>query len=193
MTDQQLIEKFLSGNVQAFNTLVWRWQKPIINFSYRYVGELETAKEIAQETFIRVHQNLKRLQDQSKFSTWIYSIALNLCRDNMKRKKRIFVSLDDLRDENNTTLPEELWTEAADRPDENAHRSDLARRVQCAIQALPEEQRTVIIMKEYQGLKFTEIADILKIPINTAKSRMYNGLAALGKALAGMKITQEAL
>ena len=128
MTDQALIEKFLGGDISAFNTIVWRWEKPICNFAYRYVGGLDMAKEVTQQTFIRVYKNLHRLKDLSRFSTWLHQIALNICRDEMKRKKRVFLSVQDLeqRTEEGGALPEALQDISESRPDATAHKRQLA-------------------------------------------------------------------
>jgi RNA polymerase sigma-70 factor (ECF subfamily) len=195
MTDQALINKFLDGDVAAFNTLVWRWEKPIFNFAYRYVGGVETAKEATQQTFIRAYKNLHRLNDTARFSTWLHQITLNICRDELKRQKRIFVSVEGLQSdtESGSSLPRELWDTPGDRPDSNTHNAQLADILKRALRSLPEEQRVVVVMKQYQGLKFSEIADILKEPINTVKSRMYYGLSALRRILKEWDIDQEAI
>ena len=195
MTDQVLIEKFLNGDVSAFNTIVWRWEKPICNFAYRYMGGLEMAKEVTQQTFIRAYKNLHRLRDSSRFSSWLHQIALNICRDELKRNKRRYVSVQELElnSESGSNLPLELSDSPSDRPDSSAQKVQLADILKKALQEIPEEQRVVVIMKEYQGLKFNEIADILNEPLNTVKSRMYYGLNALKKILLEWKINQEEL
>ena len=100
MTDTTLILRYLSGDIGAFNILVWRWEKPIYNFVLRTMGNTETAKDICQITFIRTFKELKRLRDPEKFSPWIYRVALNLCRDEMKKKKnRYMVYIDEVRED----------------------------------------------------------------------------------------------
>lgn len=194
MTDEA-IEKFLHGDISAFNTIVWRWQKPICNFAYRYVGELELAKEVTQKTFIRVYKNLHRLKDASRFSTWLHQIALNICRDELKKGKRRFISVHDLESggEMGNYTPGELRDDPNQRPDAHAHKQQLAAILKKALEEIPEEQRVVVIMKEYQGLKFNEIAEILNEPLNTVKSRMYYGLTALRKVLSEWNIQREEL
>lgn len=195
MTDPELIAKFLDGNVEAFNTLVWRWEKNVYNFVLRYLGDRETAKDVCQKTFIRVYQNLHRLREPERFSTWLYQIAVNICRDEVKsRRRRNTTSLENLLESrdgsytqvhNNTDLKLE--------PDQHANQRDLREVLARALQAVPEEQRVVIIMKEYQGLKFTEIAEILQTSVNTVKSRMYYGLTAIQKVFKKWKIYEEML
>jgi RNA polymerase sigma-70 factor (ECF subfamily) len=195
MTDGALIKQFCEdGQVNAFNTLVWRWQKPIFNFVLRYLGDPEEAREIAQQTFIKAFRNLPGLKEHARFSTWLYQIAVNLCRDEIKkRRRRRTFSLEGLQENSEQSNAHESLTVAdeAANPDAIVSRKELRDILARALQELPEEQRVVVIMKEYQGLKFTEIAEALGIPLNTAKSRMYYGLAALRKILAQWQFDQE--
>ncbi len=185
MSDQELVEKFVNGQATAFNALAYRWQKKIYQFAWRLTCSAESAQDICQETFIRAYRNLHRLQDREKFSTWLYQIALNLCKDRHKTKKRWFVSIQELVSEHAETqaLPKPLWSDETEQPDQQALRQETCKLIQDALAALPEEQRIVVIMKHYQGFKFDEIADILQEPVNTVKSRMYYGLTAMRKSL----------
>jgi len=194
MTDAQLIEKFLKGDVNAFNTLVRRWEKSIYNFLLRQAGKPEEAKDLCQEAFIRAYRSLKQLRDPQKFSTWMYRIALNACRDEMKkRQRRKTFSLNGF-DEHGEDSPNpglEMEKNASTDPHIAAQNRDVKALLNRALQTIPEEQRVVIIMKEYQGLKFTEIAETLGISVNTAKSRMYYGLSALKKVFDQWNIDRE--
>jgi len=195
MTDQQLISRFADGDVEAFNTLVWRWQKPIFNFTMRYIGVSEDAKDITQRVFIKVHKNLKSLKDNGKFSSWLYQIALNLCRDESKsRYRRSKSSLDALQETINFDISNETDESAykTHSPEAVLQRSDLRSLLDKALEKIPKEQKEVVIMKEFQGLKFIEIADVLNLPVNTVKSRMYYGLSALRKVMDHWKIDLEA-
>ncbi len=187
MDDTQLIEQFRSGNTEAFNHLVTRWQKPIHRFAFRYFADREEAADITQKTFIKAYQNLDSLKDSDKFSSWIYRIASNLCidetRQNGKRKK-----INSL----------ESWIEgsevaAVNTPETKLEKNELGKLMQKALLAIPDDQRTVIILKEYEGLKFREIAHILQESENTVKSRMYYGLNALRKIFKKWNIEKEAL
>lgn len=194
MTDAQLIEKFLAGDVNAFNTLVRRWEKNIYNFLLRQAGKPEEAKDLCQEAFIRAYRSLKQLRDPQKFSTWMYRIALNVCRDEMKkRQRRKTFSLNGF-DEHGEDSPNpglKMEKNASTDPHIAAQNRDVKALLNRALQSIPEEQRVVIIMKEYQGLKFSEIAETLGISINTAKSRMYYGLSALKKVFDQWNIDRE--
>lgn len=196
MTDAQLIRRFLDGDVGAFNTLVWRWEKSLYNFVLRYIGNREDSKDVCQKTFIRVYRKLHRLREPNKFSTWLFQIAINICRDELKRQKRhSHISLEQLRENRNgvETFAADLRGAAQSHPETQAHNRDLFELLNHALQNIPEEQRVVIIMKEYQGLKFTEIAEILQTSVNTAKSRMYYGLTALRKVFKKWEINEEIL
>jgi RNA polymerase sigma-70 factor (ECF subfamily) len=203
MTDGDLITKFLSGpdtpeGVSAFNTLVWRWEKPMYNFILRYLGKREEARDLTQQIFIKVYRNLPRLKDRERFSPWIYQIAANLCRDLIKqRRRRQSFSLENLQESgalDEAAHPElTLHPEASLHPDKVVSRNELKGILEKALREIPEEQRVVVIMKEYQGLKFTEIAEALGVSVNTIKSRMYYGLSALKKILAQWRIDEEAM
>lgn len=195
MTDTEIIRLILNGERSRFNLLIWRWEKPIYNFILRYLGNRELAREVNQKTFIRVFKNLNKLKDPDKFSSWIYQIAANLCKDEIKKMShRELISLDLIQENNESDgyrLPEELCDSQRSLPDEKLNRKQISHIVQKALQQLPEEQRVVIIMKEYQGLKFKEIAAALNQPLNTVKSRMYYGLNGLRKIFEQWQITEE--
>lgn len=196
MTDEQLIRKYLDGDIEAFNTLVWRWQKPIYNFTLRYFKDREHAKDATQRVFMKVFKNLKHLKDTRKFSSWIYQIALNLCKDETKSKYyQTTSSLDELKENKNFDLSSETDASAysGNNPESTLERRELRSLLERALDHIPEEQKEVVIMKEFQGLKFIEIAEILELPINTVKSRMYYGLHALRKILDKWKIDKEAV
>ncbi len=193
MTDANLIANYLKGDMSSFNTLVWRWEKPMFNFIYRYLGDSELAKDATQRLFIKMYKNLHKLKEHARFSAWLYQIAANLCKDELKRmKRRNSVSLDSIR-ENHSENAIDLSDASANDPNADVSQSELEQLIKQALQAIPEEQRIVIIMKEYQGLKFAEIAEALGEPINTVKSRMYYGLSALRKVFERWNINQEVL
>lgn len=195
MTDTELIEKFLIGEIGAFNKIVWRWEKSIFNFILKMNGDFETSKDICQKTFIRAYKSLKKLKDHTKFKTWLYQIAVNLCRDELRRKKQHnMVSIEKLQEdcEEGAILPENLISKGCNSPDFQRNQEEIRSLLNEAFKKIPEEQRVVIIMKEYQGLKFSEIAEILNQSTNTIKSRMYYGLAALRKVFEQWDIKKEA-
>ncbi len=196
MTDIELINQIIDGDRSGFNLLVRRWEKTIYNFSLRYLGKKELARDVTQKTFIRVHKSIHKLRDAKKFSSWIYQIAANLCKDEIKRlASRDFLSIDLINEnnENGHLMPDELIESEFNQPDAELNNKQIGTIIQKALQQLPEDQRIVIIMKEYQGLRFREIAETLGEPLNTVKSRMYYGLSGLKKIFQKWEITEEML
>ena len=195
LSDEALIEKFIAGSTEAFNFLVWRWQKKIYSFVYRYVQDTDDAKDITQMTFIRVFKNIRKLRDRTKFRSWLYQIEANISKDELKkRNRRDFTSVDEEWENENgrKMVHNELLTTGANQ-DREMDSKDLENIIKYALKQIPEEQRIVIILKEYQHLKFTEIAEILKMPVNTIKSRMYYGLKNMKEILLKNNIDEEVL
>ena len=172
-TDQYLLDLALRGDADSFGRLVERWQSRVFGFILRYTGDREDARDLTQDTFAKAYQNLGRLSDPTSFPAWVYKIALNECRMRFRRSKRSKqVDLDEDR--------EAAGAEVDERTPETAYRqTELQRVFESVFEELPGEQRAVIVMKEYQGLKFREIAEILDVPLSTVKSRLYLGLKAL--------------
>jgi len=193
MNDADLIKKYLDGDISSFNTLVWRWEKPLYNFSLRFLGDTELAKDVTQKAFIKAYKNLKGLKDASKFSSWIYQITSNLCKDEFKRMKRHQSISLELMMENHKDHSIDLADSSLPDPSSDLNQIELEELIKRALQSIPAEQRIVIIMKEYQGLKFAEIAEALGESINTVKSRMYYGLNALRKVFNRWNINEEVL
>jgi RNA polymerase sigma-70 factor, ECF subfamily len=180
-TDEELVARSISGDNESFNELILRWERPIYALAYRTIGREEDARDVCQETFLRAFRALPRFRGQAKFSSWLYRIALNLCRDWMRRERRTPV----------VQPPEDIdlmELAAAAEPSESIEdlvaRKDVSRAVERAMALLPEEQRTAIVLKEYHGLTFQEIAELQGCPLSTVKTRLYQGLAVLRRELA---------
>ena len=187
-TDEELVALSRGGDLDSFNQLVLRWERPIYALAYRVLGREEDARDVAQETFLRAFRALKGFKGQSKFSSWLYRIALNLCRDWIRRERRAPVSQVpegmDISELAGAAVPSELI-------EDRVSRQQLGRVVGRVMAGLPEEQRTAIILKEYHGLTFQEIAELLDCPLSTVKTRLYQGLTVLRRQLreAGVKST----
>jgi RNA polymerase sigma-70 factor (ECF subfamily) len=180
-TDEELVARSMGGDLDSFNQLVLRWERPIYALAYRVIGREEDARDVCQETFLRAFRALKGFKGQAKFSSWLYRITLNLCRDWIRRERRQPIA----------QAPEgvdliELASEAtpSESIEELVARREIGRAVARAMADLPDEQRTAIILKEYHGLTFQEIADLLACPLSTVKTRLYQGLTVLRKQLA---------
>ena len=179
-TDEELVARSQGGDLDSFNQLVLRWERPIYALAYRVIGREEEARDVAQETFLRAFRALKGFKGQAKFSSWLYRITLNLCRDWMRRERRTPVAqppdgVDIIELAGESTPSESI--------EDLVSRHELGRAVARAMSQLPEEQRAAIILKEYHGLTFQEIADQLDCPLSTVKTRLYQGLTVLRKQL----------
>ncbi len=172
--DEEIIRKAQTGNPIAMNRLVERWYPRIYHFALRYTLDANDAKEIGQNTFISVFQNINQLREPSKFKYWLYRIAHRHCRKFYKEQHRQF-PLEGLNGDTQLII-----TDGGQR---NLERDERKVLIIKALQDIPQNQREVIVLKEYEGLKFKEIAKILNISENTAKSRMYYGLKAMKKIL----------
>lgn len=194
MNDTQLVQNFLDGDHEAFNKLVGRWQGPIHRFAFRYFGCADDASEITQQTFIRAYHKLDTLDEPSRFSSWIYRIANNLCLDELKRAgRRKSRSLEVLKKATGTSRAGSVKQDdgTTGNGERDLLRNEAVVLLHKALLQLPVEQRVVVIMKEYEGLKFREIAEILDEPENTIKSRMYYGLSSLRATFKKWNINRE--
>ncbi|HNR39360.1 MAG TPA: sigma-70 family RNA polymerase sigma factor [Acidobacteriota bacterium] len=180
------IRRFLAGDEGAFQAIMNRWHRPIVNFLYRCTGSQDDAAELAQETFQTVARRLGDLKDPARFSSWIYKIALNHSRMRMrKQRNRQMESLDAQTFENNEPKDsyQSLTLNTSLSPEERLSKQEMARVVRQALDRIEPKQREVIVLKEYSGLRFHEIAEVLDAPISTIKSRMYLGLESLRREI----------
>jgi RNA polymerase sigma-70 factor (ECF subfamily) len=190
MTDESLMAAYQKGDLQAFALLVERYERPLWNFLRRFVNDMALAEDLLQETFMRVVKSAASWKEQAKFSTWLYTIARNLCIDQQRRNAlRTTTSLDAAAraaDADRTSAPplgERLA--GGDRGGEAAAiTQQLAIQIEAAIAALPTSQREVFLMREVLGLPFAEIATALGENVATIKSRMRYALMHLRQALA---------
>jgi len=173
--DEDLVAAFQSGDIAAFDQLVHRWDRRVQGVVYRLVGNYDEARDLSQEAFLKAYRALGTFKKEARFSSWLYQIAINAARDRLRRRRRrMDLSLDDLEEAAAPALRDV-------RPSvlERLESDDLARAVAAAMAALPEEQREVVILKEYEGFTFPEIAEALDVPLSTVKTRLYRGLAQL--------------
>ena len=179
-TDEELVARSIGGDADSFNELVVRWERPIYALAYRTIGREDDARDVCQETFLRAFRALPGFRGQAKFSSWLYRIALNLCRDWIRRERRtpVVQAAEDV-----DLMEMAAATEPSESIEELVARKDLTRAVERAMALLPEEQRTAIILKEYHGMTFQEIADMQGCPLSTVKTRLYQGLTVLRRHL----------
>ena len=171
--DSKIIDRVLDGDTNAFNLLVWQWEKPIYNYIYRMVGNPDDALDLCQESFLKSFRELGTLKDKDRFSSWLYRIAHNVCYSRFRKDKgKTFVELD---------------------PNVGASRMPIENRlaVEKALGQLPDDQREVVVLKVYHGLKFDEIAAVQDAPVSTVKSRLYMGFDKLKLVLGEQVIDRE--
>ncbi|MBI4475970.1 MAG: RNA polymerase sigma factor [Acidobacteria bacterium] len=180
LNDEELVTRALAGETESFNELMTRWERPIYTLAYRVIGREEDARDVCQEAFLRAYRGLAGFRGQAKFSSWLYRITLNLCRDWIRRERRTPV----VGTPEGVDLVELAGSHGpVETIEDRVARRDLGRAVARALQQLPDEQRVAIVLKEYHGMTFQEIADLVGCPLSTVKTRLYQGLAVLRKHL----------
>ncbi len=181
MTENDLIKRCKKGDREAFNNLFVNYQHQVINIAYGMLSDREDAFDAAQEVFVRVYKNIESFKEESYIATWIYRITSNVCSDILRKRQRSakVVSINQMSEENKETdIPDTAPT-----PEENAFLSERQRAVREAISELREEYRAVITLCDIEEMSYDDIADILKIPKGTVKSRINRARAALKKNL----------
>ena len=182
-TDEALAQRAREGDTRAFEMLVNRYQARLYNYIRRMMGNAAEAEDLFQDTFMKVYNNLDRFRPEGSFRGWLYRIATNTCRDALRRRKlRWAFSLDARRNPDDVPLGERYSANSPD-PAEKAAESELAERLAAAVQALSVKHRSVFLMARYDGMSYEEIAETLKIPVGTVKSRMNKAVNTLMDAL----------
>ena len=181
-SDDDLIHDLRAGNTDSLGILVARWEGPLFRFVYRLLDRKDDARDVCQETFLRILRKSDRFREGARFSTWMYQIALNLCRDHLRRRRRWGAIIEEKIEASGELRP--AAPSGAHDPAEQLASRERSAAVALALAEIPPEQREVLVLKEFEGLKFREIAEILGCPESTVKSRMYYGLTGLKSALA---------
>ena len=170
------------GDTLAFNRLVLKWEKKVFNIALRILQERDEAEEATQEIFLQAYRNIKRFRQASRFSTWLYRIALNHCITRIRqRPPGVHLSLDE---GDNAVYPHKQL-HIPETQFERVLRLEQHDRVNDALVHLTPEQRAVVELKFFQGMTFEDIAAVLEIPLSTIKSRLYTGLELLKVHLVG--------
>jgi RNA polymerase sigma-70 factor (ECF subfamily) len=190
-SDESLMEAFRDGDANAFEALVWRHRRGLYNFLLRSVRNSSRAEEMLQDVFLRVIRAKDRYRRRAKFTTWVYTIARNLCVDESRRSRfRGHESLDAprRRSDGERGGATRLASIEADQvaTDDAADAPRLRARLATAVAQLPEDQREVFLMRQFAGLSFREIGDAVGAPENTVKSRMRYALEKLRDELADL-------
>jgi RNA polymerase sigma-70 factor (ECF subfamily) len=185
-SDENLMLRFRDGDSRAFEQLLLRHRRPVYAFVLRFIGSHNSAlaEDLTQEAFLRVVKNARSYEHQARFTTWLYTMARNLCVDALRRgKHRRAQSLDAPSDHQDGPSLLERTADCSAPPDRRAINHELGQRLKQAVDALPDDQREVFLMREVADLQFKEIAAIVGIPENTVKSRMRYALEKLREAL----------
>jgi RNA polymerase sigma-70 factor, ECF subfamily len=173
---EQLIQRAISGDGEAFGEIVHAWEKRIYALCYGILGTEQDARDATQETFIAAYRNLKSFRGEAKVSSWLHRIAVNQCITRQRRSRvRGETPIDDLGD----TVFAHREFASFDSPSSMFERKETSQIVQTALRALPFELQEVLLLKEYEEMTFQEISDTLNIPLSTVKSRLYTGLKQL--------------
>ncbi len=173
LDDSAVVAQFLAGEKRAFDELVERYQQRLLNFVYRTTGDRERAEDLVQETFIRVYRHLHRFDQTKKFSTWIYTIASNLAKNELRNRSRnplvLFQAIKKNWDSDARPLE---WEDNTYRPDDLYRKRHLRRMVESAVSELPEHHRRVFVLREMEGKTYEEISEITQCNLGTVKSRL---------------------
>jgi RNA polymerase sigma-70 factor, ECF subfamily len=173
LTDSDVVQSFLDGDQRSFGELVRRYDNRLINFVYRTVGDRERAQDLVQETFVRVYRHLERFDQSKKFSTWIYTIASNLAKNELRNRSRnplvLFQALKQNWDADHRPLE---WEDTHYKPDDLFRKRHLREKVEEAVAQLPEHHRMVFVLRELEGKTYEEISDITGVNLGTVKSRL---------------------
>jgi len=180
-SDEELVHRFQGGDESAFEAMVARWNEPILQLATRLTGDLEEAKDVRQMALLKTYRGLTRFEGRARFSTWIYRVVLNLCRDKQRSEAaRTRLVEGSLRERDSDYVLEETgFHRARDR--------ELAEIVARAVLELPASEREVLVLRHYHDMPFPAIAEVLGSPVTTVKSRMARGLELLRTRLATLE------
>ncbi len=184
-TDAQLVRRVQKGDKGAFDLLVLKYQHKIVNLVLRYVRDPDQAMDIAQEAFLKAYRALPRFRGDSAFYTWLYRIAVNTAKNYLAAQRRRPMDVElDLQDSEQYDLHAKL--KETDTPEGMTLSDELNQTVQRAIEALPEDLRTAIVLREIEGMSYEEIAQTMDCPVGTVRSRIFRARDAIGKKIGNL-------
>jgi len=176
LSDEDLVEKAVAGEHDAFAEIVRRWERKIFALCFGMLGREDEAKDAAQETFIAAYKNLSRFRGEAKVSSWLHRIAVNQCLTTKRRSKTRAEEFFDHEDGSDERAFVAAPQHSPGRKAEAQERTNVVRQ---AVRALPTELREVVVMKEFEEMTFQEISETLDVPLSTVKSRLYTALKQL--------------
>lgn len=173
---EQLARRFKDGDMGAFDELVGACESRVFNLAYRIVNNYDDATELTQDVFVKVYRSIGKFRGNSRFTTWLYSITANSCLNRLRRKKRISFfearSLDDTGEDESRKTPILQAVDPNPNPSETHRRTEFTKLVENSIAGLPADFRTVIVMRDLQGMAYEEISVALSCSLGTVKSRL---------------------
>jgi RNA polymerase sigma-70 factor (ECF subfamily) len=173
LEDTALVNAYLDGETRSFDALVERYQTRLLNFVYRIVGDRERAEDLVQEVFVRVYRHLGRFDRSKKFSTWIYTIASNLAKNELRNRSRnplvLFTSMTKGWEDEERPLE---FEDPSSRPDDLFRKRHVRELVESSVAQLPSHHREVFMLREIEGRSYEEIAEITHCNLGTVKSRL---------------------
>ncbi len=182
-SDSELMLRVKKGEISVFNQILEKYQQPIINFVYRFVGSKGDAEEITQEIFLRIYLARGRYRPQAKFSTYIYRVARNLSLNALRRKRPQIISLDEPIAGENGEIKRELADSRQISPAEALKKKEIQLLVKKAIASLPLPQKTAIILNRYNDASYEEIGKIMNLSLSAVKSLIHRAKEKLKEKL----------
>ena len=180
LSDEELINKFQKGDVGAYNKIVYRYKDRLFNFIYRYLNDLDRSEDLVQDTFLKLYTHKDSYREIAKFSTWLYTIAANLAKTELRKiKRRKTFSVTEL-----SYDEREFEFKSIDNdPDEEKKLHNKENKIQKALSKLPDDFKTIIILRDIQELSYDDISRIVNVPLGTVKSRINRGRVKLQELL----------
>ncbi|HMT91434.1 RNA polymerase sigma factor RpoE [uncultured Thiothrix sp.] len=182
LTDLELVQRVQAGDKKSFDVLVLKYQHKVINLVMRYMHDPDTAQDVAQETFIKAYRGLKNFRGESAFYTWLYRIAINTAKNHLVSQGRRAPTNDIDADEAEQFEGESALKEYGT-PENEMLRDEIQSIVSNAIDALPDDLRTAIVLRELEGMSYEEIAEAMDCPIGTVRSRIFRARESIDKVL----------
>ena len=182
VTDQQLVERVQAGDKRAFDLLVLKYQHKIISLVGRYVKDRHEAMDVSQEAFIKAYRALKNFRGDSQFYTWLYRIAINTAKNNLVARGRRPPDQDIDADEQADYGFAEAMTDA-ETPENLLARDELQDRVFATLESLPDALKTALSLREFEGLSYEQIAEVMDCPVGTVRSRIFRAREAIDKVV----------
>ena len=181
INEKELINKAKSGDKRAFEEIIGLYEKKVFSTIYYMVKNENEIEDIAQEVFVKIYKNLKNFKEESSLYTWIYRITINVCIDELKRKKNI-VYIDERIQTEDGQVEMQLEDETKG-PEKLAEEEELKRKLTSCVRKLPIDQRTMIVLRDIKGFTYMEIAEMTKMNLGTVKSKINRARASLKKIL----------